>query len=97
MTVNKRAAKASEESLLRIFTIPVAPNSTLGRIENEVSQNLAGFLGAHIAATEQALSEIEKDFANSQSLLLFLIICSTCWTSWCLSLCILQVQVLLVI
>ncbi|MFT6194883.1 MAG: glutamate decarboxylase [Cognaticolwellia sp.] len=66
MTVNKRAAKASEESLLRIFTIPVAPNSTLGRIENEVSQNLAGFLGAHIAATEQALSEIEKDFANSQ-------------------------------
>jgi putative pyridoxal-dependent aspartate 1-decarboxylase len=66
MTVNKRAAKASEESLLRIFTIPVAPNSTLGRIENEVSQNLAGFLGAHIAATEQALSEIEKDFADSQ-------------------------------
>lgn len=66
MTVNKRAAKASEESLLRIFTIPVAPDSTLGRIESEVSQNLAGFLGAHIAATEQALSEIEKDFADSQ-------------------------------
>jgi putative pyridoxal-dependent aspartate 1-decarboxylase len=66
MTVNKRAAKASEESLLRIFTIPVAPDSTLGRIENEMSQNLAGFLGAHIAATEQALSEIEKDFADSQ-------------------------------
>ncbi|MBA6342252.1 putative pyridoxal-dependent aspartate 1-decarboxylase [Colwellia sp. MB02u-10] len=66
MTVNKRAAKASEESLLRIFTIPVAPDSTLGRIENEISQNLAGFLGAHIAATEQALSEIEKDFADSQ-------------------------------
>lgn len=66
MTVNKRAAKASEESLHRIFTIPVAPNSTLGRIENEISQNLAGFLGAHIAATDQALSEIEKDFSNSQ-------------------------------
>jgi putative pyridoxal-dependent aspartate 1-decarboxylase len=66
MTVNKRPAKASEESLLRIFTIPVAPDSTLGRIESEMSQNLAGFLGAHIAATEQALSEIEKDFADSQ-------------------------------
>jgi glutamate decarboxylase len=65
MTVSKRAAKVSEKSLHRIFTIPVAPNSTLGRIENEISQNLAGFLGAHIAATEQALSEIEKDFANS--------------------------------
>jgi putative pyridoxal-dependent aspartate 1-decarboxylase len=66
MTVSKRPAKASEESLLRIFTIPVAPDSTLGRIESEMSQNLAGFLGAHIAATEQALSEIEKDFADSQ-------------------------------
>jgi len=66
MTVSKRAAKVSEESLHRIFTIPVAPDSTLGRIENEISQNLAGFLGAHIAATEQALSVIEKDFANSQ-------------------------------
>ena len=65
MTLSKRAAKVSEESLHRIFTIPVAPDSTLGRIENEISQNLAGFLGAHIAATEQALSEIEKDFANS--------------------------------
>ncbi len=65
MTVSKRAAKVSEKSLHRIFTIPVAPDSTLGRIENEISQNLAGFLGAHIAATEQALSEIEKDFANS--------------------------------
>jgi aspartate 1-decarboxylase len=66
MTVSKRAAKVSEESLNRIFTIPVAPNSTLGRIENEISQNLAGFLGQHIAATEQALTDIEKDFANSQ-------------------------------
>ena len=64
MTVSKRAAKVSEESLHRIFTIPVAPDSTLGRIENDISQNLAGFLGEHIAATEQALSEIEKDFAN---------------------------------
>ncbi|MFT5635875.1 MAG: putative pyridoxal-dependent aspartate 1-decarboxylase [Cognaticolwellia sp.] len=66
MTVSKRAAKVSEESLHRIFTIPVAPDSTLGRVENEISQNLAGFLGAHIAAKEQALSEIEKDFADSQ-------------------------------
>ncbi len=66
MTVNNRSAKVSEESLHRIFTIPVAPDSTLGKIENEISQNLAGFLGEHIAAKEQALSEIEKDFAHSQ-------------------------------
>jgi aspartate 1-decarboxylase len=66
MTVSKRAAKATEESLHRIFTIPEAPDSTLGVIEQEMSQNLAGFLNAHIAAKEQALSEIEKDFACSQ-------------------------------
>jgi len=65
MTVTKRAAKATEESLHRIFTIPEAPDSTLGRIEQEISQNLAGFLGEHIAAKEQALTEIEKDFACS--------------------------------
>jgi len=66
MTVSKRAAIATEESLHRIFTIPEAPNSTLGRIEREISQNLAGFLGDHIAAKEKALTEIEKDFACSQ-------------------------------
>ena len=31
MTVNNRSAKVSEESLHRIFTIPVAPDSTLGQ------------------------------------------------------------------
>lgn len=66
MTTNKRAANATEESLLRIFTIPEAPDSTLGRIEQEISQNLAGFLGSHIAAKETALTEIEKDFDCSQ-------------------------------
>jgi len=66
MTVSKRAAKATAESLHRIFTIAEAPDSTLGRIEQEISQNLAGFLGEHIAAKEQALTEIEKDFSCSQ-------------------------------
>ena len=65
MTASKRTADATVKSLHRIFTIPEAPNSTLGRIEKEISQNLAGFLGNHIVATEQALSDIEKDFAES--------------------------------
>ena len=65
MAANKRAASATEESLHRIFTIPEAPDSTLGRIEQEISQNLAGFLGDHIAAKEIKLTEIEKDFASS--------------------------------
>lgn len=66
MTANKRKAKATQKSLHRIFTIPEAPDSTLGAIEKEMSQNLAGFLGNHIAATNQALTDIEKDFATSQ-------------------------------
>jgi glutamate decarboxylase len=65
MTTNKRTAKATQESLHSIFTIPEAPDSTLGLIEKEISENLAGFLGNHIAAKERALSEIEKDFASS--------------------------------
>jgi len=65
MTASKRTAEATLKSLHRIFTIPEAPNSTLGRIEKEISENLAGFLGNHIVATEQALTDIEKDFANS--------------------------------
>ncbi|WP_448214207.1 pyridoxal-dependent aspartate 1-decarboxylase PanP [Colwellia sp. MEBiC06753] len=65
MTAGKRAADASIESLHRIFTIPEAPDSTLGRIEKEISENLAGFLGNHIVATEQALTDIEKDFAGA--------------------------------
>ncbi len=62
---NKRPAKASLESLMRIFTIPEAPGSTLGRIETEISQNLNGFLANHIVAEERSLNDIEKDFADS--------------------------------
>lgn len=65
MVMTKRFAAATQESLHRIFTIPEAPDSTLGRVEAQLSENLAGFLGNHIAATEQPLSEIEKDFADS--------------------------------
>ncbi len=66
MTTGKRTAKATQAALHRIFTIPEAPDSTLGLIEKEISENLAGFLGNHIAASENALTDIEKDFACSQ-------------------------------
>lgn len=66
MTKNKRPAQVSLESLHQIFTIPEAPDSTLGLIETEISQNLNGFLGNHIVAQERPLAEIEKDFADSK-------------------------------
>lgn len=61
----KKVAKASLESMYRVFTVPEAPSSTLGQIDQKISQNLAGFLQDHIVAVEKDLSEVEKDFAQS--------------------------------
>lgn len=61
----KRCAVASKESLIRIFTVPEAPDSTLSKIESEISSNLAGFLNENIAAIEKPLHEIEKDFQSA--------------------------------
>jgi glutamate decarboxylase len=63
MTSFKRTAQATAESLHQIFTVAHTPDSTIGRIEQEISQNLAGFLNDNIAATEKPLTEIEKDFS----------------------------------
>lgn len=66
MKTSKRTAQATNESLHRIFTVAEAPNSTLGRIEQEISHNLAGFLNDHIVASKNALSDIEQDFISAQ-------------------------------
>ncbi|MBV1880967.1 MAG: putative pyridoxal-dependent aspartate 1-decarboxylase [Pseudomonadales bacterium] len=62
---SKKSASATLESLYQIFTVPEAPNSTLGRIEQDISRNLVGFLQEHIVAVEKDLSELEKDFSES--------------------------------
>ncbi len=62
MAFAKRTAQATNESLHRIFTMAEAPDSTLGRIEQEMSQNLVGFLNNHIVASNNALTDIEQDF-----------------------------------
>ncbi|EOD78515.1 Glutamate decarboxylase, eukaryotic type [Grimontia indica] len=64
MVTETKTAEASLESLHRIFTVPEAPDSTLGKIEQEISQNLNRFLQNHIAATDSSLTDIEKDFSN---------------------------------
>ena len=62
MITSKRTAQATPEALHRIFTIAEAPDSTLGRIEQEISQNLIGFLNNRIVASKNALTDIEQDF-----------------------------------
>lgn len=66
MVTETKTAEASLESLHRIFTVPEAPHSTLGRIEQAISQNLNRFLQDHIAATDYSLTDIEKDFSHAQ-------------------------------
>lgn len=66
MTEQKRQATASEDALWRIFTVPEAPDSTLSIIEQNISQNLAGFLRESIVAVEKPLWQIERDFQAYQ-------------------------------
>ena len=61
---NNKVAKADIQSLHRIFTVPEAPDSTLGKIDNEISQNLAGFLTEHVVAKAISLGDIERDFSD---------------------------------
>lgn len=62
---NIKVATADLESLYRIFTVAEAPDSTLGQIEREISENLAGFLNERIVARAVSLADIERDFSSS--------------------------------
>ncbi len=66
MTHEKKLAKASLESMYRVFTVPEAPSSTLSKIDKKISRNLTGFLQDHIVALEKDLIEVEKDFSDSR-------------------------------
>lgn len=57
--------EASPENLLRIFTVPESENSTLGRIESQISQNLIGFLKEHIVSSGISPTELERKFKQS--------------------------------
>jgi len=62
----KESAQANLESLYRIFTVPEAPDSTLGGIDQAITDNVTGFLQEHIVALERELEDIESDFADSK-------------------------------
>lgn len=61
---DQKHAVANLSNLYRIFTVPESPDSTLGKIDQEISQNLNGFLRNRIVATEQDLAIIEQDFSS---------------------------------
>ncbi len=59
-------ALANLENLYRIFTVPEAPDSTLGAVDHAIGENVADFLQKHIVALERSLEDIEKDFAAAK-------------------------------
>lgn len=65
MPKNREAARATLENLYRIFTVPEAPESTLGAIDQAITKDVTGFLQTHIVALERPLEEIESDFSSS--------------------------------
>lgn len=57
-----KKAEATLENVRKVFSLPESEDSTLGKIEKEISQNLLGFLRNTIVAGEMEPAEIEKDF-----------------------------------
>ncbi len=64
MAHQQKFASASLENLYRIFTTPESRDSTLGRVDENISRNISKFLQEHIVAVEKKLSKIEKDFSD---------------------------------
>jgi glutamate decarboxylase len=66
MPRSRELAQANLENIYRIFTVPEAPDSTLGRVDQAISDDLMGFLQEHIVAVERDIVEIEGDFSQSR-------------------------------
>lgn len=66
MPRSRELAQANLENIYRIFTVPEAPDSTLGRVDQAITDDLTGFLQEHIVAVERDLDEIERDFSQSR-------------------------------
>ena len=60
-----KVPRADLDSLFRVFTVPENENTTLGKIDQQISQNLMGFLKSHIVAEDRAASDLEKDFLDT--------------------------------
>jgi glutamate decarboxylase len=64
MLKKRDVARADLETLYRIFTVPEAPDSTLGAIDRAIADDIIGFLQTHIVAVEHDLEEIETYFSS---------------------------------
>jgi glutamate decarboxylase len=63
---DKESADANHETLLKIFTVPESEESTLGRIETQISNNLMDFLKEHVVSSGISPQELEQNFLESK-------------------------------
>jgi glutamate decarboxylase len=61
-----KKAQATLETLHKIFTLPESKESTLHRLDQEISDNLIGFLGSRIVAGDVAPANLEQDFLDTR-------------------------------
>ena len=61
----KKKAKATLETMRKIFTLPESAQSTLSRLDREISDNLLGFLASRIVAGDVAPANLEQDFLDT--------------------------------
>ena len=57
-----KKAEASLEHLIRVFTVPEQGDSKLAEIEQQLSDNISGFLTQHVVTQTRSLEDLEKDF-----------------------------------
>lgn len=65
MSVSSKKPEVTLEALERIFTVPEDENTTLGRIERDISRNLLGFLKEHIVAPKTQPADLERAFLDT--------------------------------
>jgi glutamate decarboxylase len=61
-----KKAEATLETMRKIFTLPERKQSTLNRLDREISDNLLGFLGSRIVAGDLAPANLEQDFLDTR-------------------------------
>ncbi len=52
--------------MIRVFTLPESDDSTLVKLEKQISNDLIGFLGEHIVAGDLSAKEIERHFSDTK-------------------------------
>ena len=61
-----KRALANLETMRKVFTVPEGEDSTLGRLERMISQNLFEFLREHVVAGDIEPSDLEQAFRDTR-------------------------------